>query len=309
MSTEKSLGFAALVVAQSVAGRTAALWRLARPAKRALIKAPAMATLSPARLFAMALTVVALQSCSRGDSTSSSPAPKMSGTAAASTGAERPNMAFIPAGEFSMGSAPTDARVYDWERPHEQPQHPVYLDAYYIDRHEVTNAEYEAFDPKHARNMNVSPCDSCPVDDVSWFEAQAYCAAQQPAKRLPTEAEWEKAAKAGDPSGGPGALGDYAWYFDTSPKRVQPVAQKSPNAYGLFDMLGNVREWTADWYGPTYYQLEVRDNPKGPATGQRRVERGGAFFRPSRGVTTTIRYNHPPEFRLYFLGFRCARDP
>jgi formylglycine-generating enzyme required for sulfatase activity len=73
-------------------------------------------------------------------------------------------------------------------------------------------------------------------------------------------------------------------------------------------MLGNVREWTADWYGPDYYGDRVRDAPTGPATGQRRVERGGAFFLPARGVTTTIRYNHPPHFTLYFLGFRCAAD-
>jgi formylglycine-generating enzyme required for sulfatase activity len=172
-------------------------------------------------------------------------------------------MVYIPPGEFLMGSAADDPDAYDWERPHEQPQHPVWLDGYYIDVHEVTNAEFERFQPTHVRNRQSSPCDDCPVDDVTWYEAQAYCAARTPPKGLPTEAEWEK----------------------------------------------GVREWTADWYGPDYYQQRVRENPKGPPSGERRVERGGAFFLPPRGVTPTIRYNHPPHFRLYFLGFRCAQSP
>ncbi len=223
-------------------------------------------------------------------------------------GEKRPGMAFVPAGEFLMGSADGDPQAYPWEIPHEQPQHPVYLDAYYIDLTEVTNAQYERFAPQHKRDPTYSPCDDCPVDKVSWFEAQAYCAAQQPPKRLPTEAEWEKAAKAGT-DGHPRPFEDYAWFAKNTITRTQPVARKHPNAYGLYDTLGNVREWTADWYGPSYYQLKVRDNPKGPPEGERRVERGGAFFLPQRGVTTTIRYNHPPHFRLYFLGFRCAQDP
>jgi len=221
---------------------------------------------------------------------------------------QRPGMALIPAGEFLMGSAADDPDVYDWERPHEQPQHPVALDAYYIDVHEVTNAEFERVQPQHVRSQ-ASPCDDCPVTDVAWSDAQAYCAAQTPPKRLPTEAEWEKAAKGGADGWKPVPFDDYVWSAKNTITRAQPVAQKHPNAYGLFDMLGNVREWTADWYGPDYYQQRVRENPKGPDEGVRRVERGGAFFLPPRGVTPTIRYNHPPHFRLYFLGFRCAQSP
>jgi formylglycine-generating enzyme required for sulfatase activity len=217
----------------------------------------------------------------------------------------RPGMALIPAGEFLMGSRADDPKIYEWEAKHEQPQHPVYLDAYLIDRREVTNSEFERFKPSHKRNQERSPCDDCPVDDVSWHEANEYCTAQQ--KRLPTEAEWEKAAKGGTETD-PEPLLDYAWFSKNSITRTQPVGQKKPNGYGLYDMLGNVREWTADWYGPEYYKERVRDNPKGPAEGVRRAERGGAFFLPARGVTTTIRYNHPPHFRLYFLGFRCASD-
>jgi len=220
---------------------------------------------------------------------------------------ERPGMLYIPAGEFLMGSASDDRMVYPWEKPREQPQHPVYVDAFYMDTYEVTNVQYERFDATHPRH-GMSPCDDCPVVRVSWFKAKEYCEAQQPPKRLPTEAEWEKAAKGG---GKPllGSFKDSAWYSDNSIKRAQPVGKKRPNGYGLHDMLGNVREWTADWYDPGYYGLRVGDNPKGPDKGARRVERGGAFFLPRRGVTTTIRYNHPPHFKLYFLGFRCVQDP
>ena len=220
---------------------------------------------------------------------------------------DRAGMVLIRAGEFQMGSRADDPRVYDWERAHEQPQHPVFVSAFYIDRHEVTNAEYERFAPEHTRNTRYSPCDDCPVDNVSWFDAKRYCESQHPAKRLPTEAEWEKAAKGGADAD-PEPLEDYAWCAKNSIQRTQPVMQKKPNGYGLYDMLGNVREWTADWFDPDFYAQRADRDPKGPVTGVRHVERGGAFFLPPRGVTTTIRYNHPPHFTLYFLGFRCAAD-
>src|SRR6185436_9884181 len=108
---------------------------------------------------------------------------------------DRPGMAYIPAGEFMRGSRADDPAVYDWERPREQPQHPVYLNAFYIDLREVTNAEFERLLRTHARDTEYSRCDDCPVTEVNWFQARDYCAAQS--KRLPTEAEWEKAAKGG----------------------------------------------------------------------------------------------------------------
>jgi formylglycine-generating enzyme required for sulfatase activity len=218
---------------------------------------------------------------------------------------EREGMKYIPAGEFLMGSRADDPKVYDWERKAEQPQHPVYVKAFYIDVHEVTNAEYERHDAHHERNVRYTPCDQCPVTEVDWDEAQTYCHAQ--GKRLPTEAEWEKAAKGGADAD-PTPLEEHAWFAGNSIQRVQPVMQKKPNGYGLYDTLGNVREWTTDWYSPEYYQQRVHDDPTGPPEGTRRVERGGAFFLPARSVTTTIRYNHPQGFHLYFLGFRCAAD-
>jgi iron(II)-dependent oxidoreductase len=223
-------------------------------------------------------------------------------------------MAHVPSGEFLMGSREDDPLVYEFERGAEQPQHPVYVEGFYMDLHEVTNAEFERVKTDHSRRHDkYSPCDDCPVVNVNWFEASEYCAAQKPPKRLPTEAEWEKAAR-GNAARDPEPFDEYAWYSRNSAAapsakmRAQPVMRKRPNSYGLYDMVGNVREWTSTWYERTYYQQRVRDNPKGPPDGKRRVERGGAFFLPRRGVTTTIRYNHPPHFRLYFLGFRCAQD-
>jgi formylglycine-generating enzyme required for sulfatase activity len=136
----------------------------------------------------------------------------------------------------------------------------VYVDAFYPDVHEVTNAEYERLVPTHVRSEQSS-CDDCPVTDVSWIAADAYCKALSPAKRLPTEAEWEKAAKGGLPTWAPEPFESYVWYDKETIKQAQRVATKKPNPYGLYD------------------------------------------------VTATIRYNHPPNFTLYFLGFRCAQDP
>jgi len=217
---------------------------------------------------------------------------------------QRPGMAYVPAGEFQMGSRADDPKVFDHERDSEQPQHTVKLKAFYIDTTEVTNKQYETY-KGHARDEN-SLCDDCPVTQVTWFDAKAYCESQK--KRLPTEAEWEKAAKGGkDETFEP--LDDYAWFNANSIKSTKPVGQKKANGYGIHDMLGNVREWTNDWFDQGWYKKSPSEDPKGPDTGERKVERGGAFFLPARSVTTTIRYNHPPTFRLYFLGFRCAQDP
>jgi formylglycine-generating enzyme required for sulfatase activity len=221
----------------------------------------------------------------------------------------------VPAGEFAMGSAADDPIVYPWDKPREQPQHPVQVDAFYIDRYEVTNAAFKRFKPAHVRHPS-SACDECPVSAVTWFEAHDYCAAQQPAKRLPTEAEWEKAAKAGG-DGHQEPLAEHARFFGNADMvetdhgklpSASPIGKYKPNALGLYDMLGNVREWTADWFGDDLYWNPVPPNPKGPAEGKYKVERGGSFMNDKRGVTAALRYNHPPTIRLFYVGFRCARD-
>jgi formylglycine-generating enzyme required for sulfatase activity len=218
---------------------------------------------------------------------------------------QRPGMAYIPAGPFMMGSKADDPIVFDHEKHSEQPQHEVVLKAFYIDKTEVTNKQFDEVTKGHVRDER-STCDDCPVTTVTWFEARAYC--DKLKKRLPTEAEWEKAAKGGTEER-PTKLFEYAWYNANALQGTKPVGKLKPNGYGIYDMLGNVREWTNDWFDPSYYQHSPKENPPGPETGERHVERGGAFFLPDRSVTSTIRYNHPPTFRLYFLGFRCAQDP
>src|SRR5262245_51694011 len=158
-------------------------------------------------------------------------------------------MAYIPPGEFLMGSADDDPIVYPFRRDDEGPQHPVYVHGFWMDVHEVTNAEFRRFKPGHPSHPLAAQCDDCPVANVTWFEAADYCAAQK--KRLPTEAEWEKAAKGGT-DGRFEPFDDYAWYEKNCPS-AQPVGKKLPNPYGLYDVLGNVREWTADWFDPHYY--------------------------------------------------------
>ncbi len=216
----------------------------------------------------------------------------------------REGMVLVPAGEFQMGIRDDHPDLFEHERQSETPRHPVTLKAFWIDKTEVTQKQIETMISGRERDSRSS-CDDCPATNVSWHEAKAYCEAQN--KRLPTEAEWEKAAKGGSEER-PEPFADYAWFNGNSIQSTKPVGQKKPNGYGIHDMFGNVREWTADWFDPDWYEKSTKSDPKGPETGQRKVERGGAFFLPKRSVTATIRYNHPPHFRLYFLGFRCAAD-
>lgn len=234
-----------------------------------------------------------------------SPSPAKSPAAAAAPAGDHAGMALVPAGAFQMGNTTDDPNLFEHEVEAETPQHTVELKAFYIDKTEVTHADFEKFRPGHPRDER-SACDECPMTNVTWFDAKAYCESQ--GKRLPTEAEWEKAAKGGGDGKQPEPFADYAWYNANAIKGAKPVGQKKPNGYGIHDMFGNVREWTADWFEVQWYERSPKENPTGPETGQRKVERGGAFFLPKRSVTATIRYNHPPHFRLYFLGFRCAKD-
>lgn len=219
-------------------------------------------------------------------------------------------MVLIPAGEFLMGSPD------EWEND-EHPQHKVWLDAYYIDKYEVTFEQYDKFCEATGRSK---PSDSGwgrgnrPVINVSWDDAVAY--ADWAGKRLPTEAEWEKACRAchsewseeshkycfGDSES---RLGAYAWYSDYSGGGTRPVGQKKPNAYGLYDMHGNVWEWCADWYGENYYRESPYKNPRGPDSSYR-VLRGGGRFSYASYCRSALRYWVKPTNRNDLWGFRCA---
>jgi eukaryotic-like serine/threonine-protein kinase len=223
-------------------------------------------------------------------------------------------MVYVPAGEFSMGSLVDTAD--------EQPVHTVYLDAYWIDRTEVTNVMYSQCvqagaclrpfmngSNTHSYYYSNPQYANYPVIDLRWGSAEKYCA--WAGRRLPTEAEWEKAARGTDgrtypwgndnpndsllnfnsPAGDTAAVGSYL--HGTSP-------------YGALDMAGNVSEWVADWYDAGYYGASPKSNPTGPADGQYRVVRGGSWFSSVYLVRSADRHFLAPDTRDILVGFRCA---
>jgi len=256
------------------------------------------------------------------------------------------NMVQVPAGKFWMGRAYTiytdSADLVPRDKMDDRPANNVYLDAFYIDKYEVTNADYSKFlqattgakPPWHWPQGKIEKGkERVPVYNVNWFEATAYC--KSVGKRLPTEAEWEKAARGGLDRN------RYAWgdaEVDTSEKYLHapqgagrttdepipanldgedavPVGSYKPNGYGLFDMIGNVREWTNDWYDASYYAFMPKINPKGPETGRYRSVRGSGWLDeapntvggPSDNNTVDTRDFSDPDLRATTIGFRCAK--
>ncbi len=233
------------------------------------------------------------------------------------------NMVYIPAGNIMMGSK---------YQKDEQPIHRVYVDGFYIDKYEVTVAEYREFCRATRRVMPKQPYwndDNHPVVKVSWNNANAY--ARWKKKRLPTEAEWEYAARSGRKgyfyswgNKAPGRrkggnIADEAlrsekkfwriWknYYDgfvyTSPR-----GSFYSNDFGLFDMTGNVWEWCSDWYVADYYKTSLQKNPKGPDKGTHKVLRGGSWNFSPRDILATRRMHYRRDVELDYIGFRCAKD-
>ncbi|GEM_PF-1126206 len=203
-------------------------------------------------------------------------------------------------GRFLMGSPDSEKDRYK----DESPQHWVSLSAFELGQTEVTNAQYRKFKPDHPDN------DDKPVAKVNWNDAQAFC--EHYGYRLPTEAEWEYAARAGSTGRWPfgedeSRLNDYAWYSRNSDNKTHPVGQKQANPWGLYDMAGNVWEWVADWYGP--YRADPQTDPTGPTTGDGRVLRGGAFDFVPRLLRSAFRIRYFPVIEYWNFGFRCARGP
>lgn len=216
------------------------------------------------------------------------------------------DMALVPAGEFWMGSP--EGAGYSSERP----RHKVFLDEYRIDKYEVTAARFRDFAKAAGLQLHQQPCPdsaNCPVLYVNWNEAQSYC--RSVGKRLPTEAEWEKAARGGSEGAyffgdKESLLGDYAWFWDNSGRKVHPVGLKKPNPYGLYDVYGNAQEWAADRYDATYYERSPLKNPKGPFEGEDRVVRGGSSFVSADLCRSAQRMKGPQLNRYSGRGFRCA---
>jgi formylglycine-generating enzyme required for sulfatase activity len=227
-------------------------------------------------------------------------------------------MVLVPAGTFQMGGADPDAK------PDEKPVHPIMLDAYYIDKYEATNAKYKACvdagvcaPPRHTYFFFNLPrqiyygntqYDNYPVVFVNWNMAKAYC--QWRDARLPTEAEWEKAARGeGDRRMYPWAGNDLTCQevnFQECVNRTSEVGSlpdgKSPT--GTYDMAGNVWEWVSDWYSGNYYRTSLEQNPPGPDAGQSRVLRGGSWAKYD--VRISNRASLAPYANTFDIGFRCA---
>jgi serine/threonine-protein kinase len=222
-------------------------------------------------------------------------------------------LVYVPAGSFEMGSG---------DNVDEMPPHPVTLDAFWIDKTEVTNGEYakcvaaKACQPPRRITSNLkdlyygnSRYADFPVIWMNWSTAQAYC--HWAGRRLPTEAEWEKAARDTDGR-------TYPWGNNPPDKTllnfnevIKDVTQTGSypvgaSPYGALDMAGNVWEWAADWYAVDTYAKSLDHNPLGPHLGTLRILRGGSFRYNARGVTTTYRFSKDPTFSSDETGFRCA---
>jgi formylglycine-generating enzyme required for sulfatase activity len=248
-------------------------------------------------------------------------------------------MVCVPAGEFLMGSADSD----DMARDNEKPQHTVYLDAFWIDKCPVTNAQFEKFvaatnyrtdaekakaeweyppgreevgmDWRHPFGPNTYYKANHPVVQVSWKDARAYCV--WAGGRLPTEAEWEKAAgwdernkrKLIYPWGDQWEAGRCnsreIGVEGTTPVGAYP---QGASPYGALDMAGNVWDWVADWYDDGYYAVSPERNPTGPSSGQKRVQHGGSWNSTQRIVRVSYRDSDSPGYFFYRIGFRlvCA---
>ena len=224
-------------------------------------------------------------------------------------------MALVPAGKFMMGSSMGDAD--------EQPEHQVYVETFFMDTYQVTVGQYARFldatsqeAPPDWTIMNRSQHQKRPIVNVDWADADAYCT--WAGKRLPTEAEREKAARGTDGR-------TYPWGNEHPTKFFANVSQENWNnhgaltpvgsfeggksPYGIYDMAGNVWEWVSDWYDPNYYKTSSSQNPTGPPRGESKVIRGGSWGSGPEALRSADREIHSPSFRGLGTGFRCAKTP
>lgn len=218
----------------------------------------------------------------------------------------------IPAGTFMMGEDPSLGEG----KSDEKPQHEVTISKpYYIGAHEVTQKQWQEVmgsNPSRHRGENN------PVDSVSWNDAQIFIKKLNQREghnkyRLPTEAEWEYGARAGTRTryywgNDPAQLVDHAWVTANAKDITHPVCTKKPNAFGLYDTSGNVREWVNDWYDDDYYATSPRIDPKGPEKGYGKAYRGGSKDGAEFPARSSYRWRETPDTKVQNLGFRLAMD-
>lgn len=220
------------------------------------------------------------------------------------------NYVWVPPGTFMMGCSPSDKDC----APNEKPSHQVTITrGFWMGHTPVTVGAYKRFVAEKGLEMPQSTRfnvdwanDKMPMINLTWGEAQAYCG--WAGGRLPTEAEWEYAARAGSTDTRYGPIDEIAWYDQNSGGLLRDVAMKQSNDFGLFDMLGGALEFVNDWYDDSYYRSSPAQDPKGPASGQNRVMRGGWWEFPPGRVRASIRSGFNVTYRHYAGGTRCAWD-
>ena len=250
------------------------------------------------------------------------------------TGGIPGELVYVQGGTFEMGSNNGD--------DDEKPIHSVTLNSFYIGKYEVTHKEYIEFLNSKGVNsdgsyngeeyidMDDEDCavgysngsfyfkgSSCastentPVIEVTWYGAKAYC--EWAGGRLPTEAEWEYAARGGNKSkgykySGSNNIDEVAWYNDNSGSKTHEVGTKQPNELGIYDMTGNVWEWCNDWYDGSYYSISPNSNPQGPTTGSYRIVRGGSWYFSANSCRVAYRNDYVPRRSIGYIGFRLAKE-
>jgi formylglycine-generating enzyme required for sulfatase activity len=212
-------------------------------------------------------------------------------------------LVYVPGGCFMMGSSADD----NDHQEDEGPVHKVCVDSFWMGQYEVTQGQWEKVMGENPSKFNKGG--NYPVETVSWSDAQGFIkklnSRAGKSYRLPTEAEWEYACRAGGSSKycGGNDVDAVAWYEKNSGTTTHTVGGKKANSFGLYDMSGNVWEWCADWYGRSYYVSSTQDNPQGPDSGSDRVIRGGTTIWSARAA---YRNERSPVNRNYYFGFRLV---
>ena len=218
-------------------------------------------------------------------------------------------MVAVEGGTFTMGATEEQGSdVYDDEKP----THQVTLSSYYIGKTEVTQELWQAVMGSNPSNFSGT---NLPVERVSWNDCHTFVTKLNALTgknfRLPTEAEWEYAARGGNKRkgykySGSNTIDDVAWYDSNSSSKTHPVATKAPNELGIYDMSGNVYEWCSDWYSSSYYSSSSQTNPTGPTSGSLRVGRGGSWYTDARYCRVSYRNYYLPVNSKYHLGLRLC---
>ncbi len=218
---------------------------------------------------------------------------------------EKDDMVFVKGGYFLMGSN---------ELEDEKPIHKVWVDDFYICKYEVRQKKWMKL---MGNNPSYFKGDDLPVECVNWNDVQIYIRKLNKKTgrkyRLPTEAEWEYAARGGNMSksykfSGGNNLDEVAWYFSNSENKTHPVGTKEPNELGLYDMSGNVWDWCSDWYDNDYYKYSPERNPKGAIGGSKRSLRGGSWDYSDYSCGSSVRGYSNPDVRYSVIGFRIIED-